>query len=89
MKNTKTINMTGYIVEYVDLRQSKPRTVNKEIVVLDADSIRAAGIVGVEITDHLKQYFEKGGYSVISVTKGDKREAAADLKELYRGAVED
>ena len=89
MKNTKTINMTGYIVEYVDLRQSKPRTVNKEIVVLDADSIRAAGIIGVEITDHLKQYFEKGGYSVISVTKGDKREAAVDLKELYREAVED
>ena len=89
MKNTKTINMTGYTVEYADLRQSKPRTVNKEIVGLDADSIRAAGIIGVEITDHLKQYFEKGGYSVISVTKGDKREAAVDLKELYREAVED
>lgn len=40
MKNTKTINMTGYTVEYVDLRQSKPRTVNKETVVLDADTIR-------------------------------------------------
>ena len=82
MKNTKTINMTGYTVEYVDLRQSKPRTV-------DADTIRAAGIVGVEITDHIKRYFEKGGYSVISVTKGDKREAVVDLKELYRGAVGD
>ena len=31
MKNTKTINMTGYTVEYVDLRQSKPRTVNKAV----------------------------------------------------------
>lgn len=89
MKNTKTINMTGYTVEYVDLRQSKPRTVNKETVVLDADTIRAAGIVGVEITDHIKRYFETGGYSVISVTKGDKREAVVDLKELYRGAVGD
>ena len=89
MKNTKTINMTGYTVEYVDLRQSKPRTVNKETVVLDADTIRAAGIVGVEITDPIKRYFEKGGYSVISVTKGDKREAVVDLKELYRGAVGD
>ena len=53
MKNTKTINMTGYTVEYVDLRQSKPRTVNKETVVLDADTIRAAGIVGEEIADHI------------------------------------
>ena len=39
MKNTKTINMTGYTVEYVDLRQSKPRTVNKETVVLDLSLI--------------------------------------------------
>ena len=45
--------------------------------------------IGVEITDHIKRYFEKGGYSVISVTKGDKREAVVDLKELYRGAVGD
>ena len=36
-----------------------------------------------------KCYFEKGGYSVISVTKGDKREAVVALKELYRGAVGD
>ena len=89
MKNLRTVTMTGYTIKYVDLRQSKPRTVNKETVVLDADTIRAAGIVGVEITDHIKRYFEKGGYSVISVTKGDKREAVVALKELYRGAVGD
>lgn len=43
----------------------------------------------MNVTDHIKRYFEKGGYSVISVTKGDKREAVVDLKELYRGAVGD
>ena len=89
MKNLKTINMTGYTVEYVDLRQNKPRTVNKETVVLDADTIRAAAVVGVDITDHIKRFFERGGYSVISVAKGDKREVVVDLKELYRGAVGD
>lgn len=89
MKNLRTVNMTGYTVEYVDLRQSKPRTVNKETVVLDAETIRAADVIGVNVADYIKRYFEKGGYSVISVAKGDKREAVVDLKELYRGAVGD
>ena len=80
---TKNLTLTGYSVEYIDLRQPKPRVIHKEIVVMDADSIRAARMIGVDITDHIRRHFERAGFSVNSITKDGRREVSVNLRELY------
>lgn len=41
MKTEKTINLTAYMVEYIDQREPKPRTVHTQTVVLDGGKISA------------------------------------------------
>ena len=41
MKTEKTINLTAYVVEYIDQREPKPRTVHTQTVVLDGGKISA------------------------------------------------
>ena len=41
MKTEKTINLTAYMVEYIDQREPKPRNVHTQTVVLDGGKISA------------------------------------------------
>lgn len=46
MKTEKTINLTAYMVEYIDQREPKPRTVHTQTVVLDGGKISALARAG-------------------------------------------
>ena len=41
MKAEKTINLTAYVVEYIDQREPKPRAVHHELCVLDGGRVSA------------------------------------------------
>lgn len=47
MKFQKTINLTSYMVEYIDKRQPKPRTIRRELVVLDGGRVNAIQRLGM------------------------------------------
>ena len=65
----KQLVLTGYRVQYVDLRESKPRTIHEEIHVADSEWIDACGVLGVSPPDRIKDWYEVGGYKVISIEK--------------------
>ena len=88
MKSTKRLTLTGYKVEYVDLREPKPRQHNVKTVVYDADMIRAVGMLGLNVTDCIEKRFADGGYKVVQIEKaGQKVSAAVDLEYLYLEAA--
>ena len=88
MKSTKRLTLTGYKVEYVVLREPKPRQHHVETVVYDADMIRAVGMLGLNVTDCIEKRFADGGYKVVQIEKaGQKVSAAVDLEYLYLEAV--
>ena len=71
MKTEKTINLTAYMVEYIDQREPKPRTVHTQTVVLDGGKISAL-------------QFGRDGYTVASVHKGETIAAHVDLADLWQ-----
>lgn len=87
-KSIKKLTLTGYQVEYVDLREPKPRPHHLETVVYDADMIRAVEMLGLNVTDCIEKRFADGGYKVVQIEKaGQKVSAAVDLEYLYQKAV--
>ena len=79
----KTINLTAYEVEYIDQRQEKPRTVQKETVVLDGGRISALNRLDIRPTGYIVQRFERSGYVVTNIRKGKTIAAPVDLAELW------
>lgn len=78
------ITLSGYDVKYVDMREPKPRSVYVETFVLDTDTIAAAGRVGLEIPELIRQRYERGGYHVLTVEKvKGKRQPTLDLQALW------
>ena len=87
-KSINKLTLTGYLVEYVDLREPKPRPRHMETVVYDADMIRAVEMLGLNVTDCIEKRFAEGGYHVIQIVKaGQKVNAAVDLEYLYQQAT--
>lgn len=83
----KQLVLTGYRVRYVDLRESKPRTVHEEIHVADSEWIDACGVLGVSPPDRIKDWYEVGGYKVIGIEKvKPKRTIVLDLQKLWEQA---
>lgn len=80
----KIINLTAYEVEYIDQRQEKPRTVQRETVVLDGGRISALNRLDIRPTGYIVQRFERSGYAVTSIRKGETIAAPVDLEELWR-----
>ncbi len=80
----KTINLTAYEVEYIDLRQENPRTVQRETVVLDGGRISALNRLDMRPAGYIVQRFERSGYAVTSIRKGKTIAAPVDLAELWR-----
>ena len=88
IKSIKKLVLIGYLVEYVDLREPKPRLHHEEMVVYDTDMIRAVEMLGLDVTDCIKKRFADGGYRVIQISRvGQKVNAAVDLEFLYSEAT--
>lgn len=83
MKLEKTITLTAYEVEYIDQRQPKPRTVHRETVVLDGDRLAALERLGMRPTGYLTQQFERSGYTVATIRRGETINAHVDLAEMW------
>ena len=84
MKFFKTINLAAYEVEYIDQREPKPRTVKREVVVLDGGRISALDRLGIRPAGWISQQFAAQGYTVTTVRKGESLGADVDLSELWQ-----
>ena len=89
MKTEKTINLTAYKVEYIDQREPKPRTVHAQTVVLDGGKISALNRLDMRPAGWITQQFEKDGYTVASIHKGETIAARVDLVAVLVGPVGD
>lgn len=87
MESIKQLFLTGYTVVYVDLREPRPRKQHTETVVYDSEAIAALQALRLDLTEQIKQRFEKGGYYVISITKSERISCAVSLSQLYTNAI--
>ena len=83
MKFQKTITLISYQVEYIDKRQPKPRAIRREMVVLDGGRVDALQRLGIRPAGYIAQQFEREGYTVTDVRRGDTLHALVDLTELW------
>ena len=88
MKTEKTINLTAYMVEYIDQREPKPRTVHTQTVVLDGGKISALARLDMRPAGWITQQFGRDGYTVASVHKGETIAAHVDLADLWQTAAQ-
>ena len=84
MKTEKTIYLTAYVVEYIDQREPKPRTVYTDTFVLDGGKINALTHLDMRPAGWISQQFERDGYTVASIHKGETIEARIDLADLWQ-----
>lgn len=89
MKFVKTITMTAYEVEYIDQRQPKPRTVHQDTIVLDGGKLSAMERLGLRPAGYLTQQFERSGYTVATIRRGETISAYVDLAELWEKTQKD
>ena len=82
---TPRITLTGYTVQYVDMRAPKPRKIYTDLYVLDAATIEALGRTGQTIPDFIRHRYEVAGYNATSIDKtSPRRVVSLDLRELWR-----
>ena len=70
-------------MEYIDRRQEKPRTVHRETVVLDGDRLASLDRLGLRPAGYIMQQFEREGYTVTNIRRGETINAHVDLSELW------
>ena len=88
MKCTKKIVITAYKVQYVDLREEKPRTPKEEIYTIDKDWVDAMGLLHLDITDAIRTRYERAGYRAFSVEQiKPKCVVTLDLNQLYQEQI--
>ena len=84
MKCRKKITLIGYRVQFVDLREPKPRAPQETVHVADRQWLDAMGLTGHNVADAIKSQYEKGGYKVFSVQLiKPQRVAEIDLCQLW------
>ena len=80
----RKLTLSGYMVKYVDLREAKPRTVCKEVYVIDDDLKRCLGELGIILTDYIRNRYEHSGYVCCSIERiKAKRQVDINLRELW------
>ena len=84
MKTEKIINLTAYVVEYIDQREPKPRTIHTQTIVLDGGKVSALARLDMRPAGWITQQFERDGYTVASVHKGETIAAHVDLADLWQ-----
>lgn len=84
MKCRKQLVLTGYRVQFADLREPNPRTPQEQIHVVDRQWLDAMGLIGHNVADAIKHQYEMGGYKVFSVEPiKPKRVAEINLCQLW------
>ena len=87
MKCRKQLVLTGYRVQFVDLREPKPRTPREEIHVADRQWLDALGVINKNATGIIKEQYAKAGCEVFSVEQiKPKRTLWLDLCQLWNEA---
>lgn len=87
MKCRKEIVLTGYRVQYIDLREPKPRTPKETVHVMDRQWLDALGLTGQSATGNIRDQYERGGFKVFSVEAiKPKRRVELDLLQLWESA---
>lgn len=88
MNCKKELVLTGFEVQFVDIREMKPRTVHTEIYTVDKDFLEALGMVHLEITEVIRSRYEQLGFKAFSVSKiSPKRVVTLDLNRLFTEAA--
>lgn len=85
MKHTKALTLAGYTVEYIDLREPKPREHRTETAVFTKEDIAAAQMLGLEFFDIIKRRYSLGGYYVLGVSREVKKTVTVDLGRCTSG----
>lgn len=84
---TPTVTLTGFAVQYIDMRALKPRDILQDTFILDSATIAALGRTNQAVPDFIRQRYELGGYRVCSVEKiCGKRQIVMDLRTLWDAA---
>lgn len=84
MKCRKQLVLTGYRVQFVDLREPKPRTPQEQIHVADRQWLDAMGLIGQNVIANIQEQYERAGYKVFAVEPiKPKRVAEIDLCQLW------
>lgn len=84
MKCRKQLVLSGYRVQFVDLREPKPRTPREEIYTAERQWLDAMALTGQNVIANIRERYEKAGYKVFSVEAiTPKRIAEIDLNRLW------
>lgn len=84
MNCRKQLVLTGYRVQFVDLREPKPRTPREKIHVADNQWLYAMGLTGQNVIANIQEQYERAGYKVFAVEPiKPKRVAEIDLCQLW------
>ena len=87
MKCKKEIVLTGYRVQYIDLREPKPRQSHEAIHVADRQWLDALALIGQTAAGNIQLQYEQAGYKVFSVEPiKPKRVIKLDLCQLWESA---
>ena len=86
MNSIFNLKLAGYTVEYVDLRAARPREHHTETAVVTLDTVKAAQIVGEDLTDVIRRRYESRGYHVLGVQKAGRCTVPVNLSALYEAA---
>lgn len=87
MKCRKQLVLTGYRVQFVDLREPKPRTPQEKIHVADNQWLYAMGLTGQNVIANIQEQYERAGYKVFAVEPiKPKRVVELDLCQLWSEA---
>ena len=86
MNSVYNLKLAGYAVEYVDLRAARPRERHTETAVVTLDTVKAAQIVGEDLTEVIRHRYESRGYHVRSVQKAGRCTVPVNLSALYAAA---
>ena len=67
MNCRKQLVLTGYRVQYIDLREPKPRTPKETVHVVDRQWLYALGVTGQNVICNIRDQYERAGYKVFAV----------------------
>lgn len=87
MKLEKRIPLYAFEVEYTDQREPKPRTVRRELFVLDRDRVAALDLLQVPVPDWIAQQYNRQGYFVQDVRKAGRESVFIDTAVLWQTAA--
>ena len=84
MNCRKQLVLTGYRVQYIDLREPKPRTPKETVHVVDRQWLYALGVTGQNVICNIRDQYERAGYKVFAVEPiKSQRVAELDLRQLW------